>query len=211
MSQPLETLYPVTTPCTITYPPTYNLPPCVGTVFCTDEISNTVTCKIALDYTTTSVKMITLHISKIQTLHSPPTTPVSSITLSLTLPDPPLTTVDLCDTFPPSLRKVDLKKLQEREAYQCGLADDALMHRNDDVGELGQKVFSLLLKACNEVRWTDKTGQGKKKKGGKKVNIEVMKDILVKEPYGKADVEWIGKGEESGMDRIVMIVQRAQK
>ena len=31
------------------------------------------------------------------------------------------------------------------------------------------------------------------------------------QPYGEADVEWIGKGEESGMDRIVMIVQRAQK
>ena len=71
---------------------------------------------------------------------------------------------------------MDLKKLAEREKYQVGLASDALLHRNDDVGSEGQKVFSVLLKACNEVKWTSRGRGGKKITGGKKVREGQVKE-----------------------------------
>ncbi|GMI11127.1 hypothetical protein TrRE_jg4085 [Triparma retinervis] len=208
----LEHRFPVTTPCTLTYPPSFSKPPDVGSIYCTDEISNTVTVKIALDYTTTSVKVTTLHLDAIAVSSGPSGAaargPSPQVTLTLHPPPTPLTDADLCDTFPVGLRRVDLKKLQEREAYQTSLVEDAMKHKNDLAGPRGQEVFSVLLKACKEVRWTSRGLDGRRNPKGN-VNIEVLGDIVVEEPYGGGDVGWTGKGEERGTDRIRMIVEKA--
>ncbi|GMI36054.1 hypothetical protein TrCOL_g4427 [Triparma columacea] len=214
MSDPLslEHRLPVTTPCTLTYPPSFSKSPSLNaSVYCTDEISNTVTIKVPLDYTTTSVTITTLHLDNIIVKEGgkdeTPQQDSNMVTLTLHPPKVRLTDADLCDTFPVSLRRVDLKKLQEREAYQTSLVDDALLHRNDNVGPVGQKVFEVLLKACKEVKWTNRSIGGRK--GGRDVNIEVLGDIIVEEPYGGGNVGWVGKGEEKGTERIRMIVEKA--
>ncbi|GMI08368.1 hypothetical protein TrVE_jg9192 [Triparma verrucosa] len=183
-TKPLEELYLVTTPVTITYPSAYNMKPEDGEIYATDPTSNTLTIKHSLTYTTTSFKTSTLNLAQITFTSVVPSAPPSRVTLTLKQPPTPLTPSKCVETFPRALAKIETKDLEKREKHQLRLAEEFMSHQNTEASPSAVACYDALLKSCSQVEWTNITRTGKRQ--DLKTNILVMKEmggILVVEPY----------------------------
>ena len=118
--EPLHSLYPATSPCTILYPTSFSHPPATGTVYCTDEISNTITITIPLTHTTLALDCRTFSLTHIDLPPTPTPTPhATKIRLIIDVTNTRnLTDQDVIATFPPDQRSLSEKELKEREDHQ---------------------------------------------------------------------------------------------
>jgi hypothetical protein len=157
--------------------------PVSGTVYCTDEVSQTIVLLNSLVHTTLASEIRVVHLSGVISSKSIKATPESGLApLSHPLP------------------KVQKKSLEERERRALRLAEESLRHINQKATVQGQAVFDRLLKACNEVVW-------------KGESIIVLNQVQVDPPYGLDDCKTLqqsgkkkGALEEDSLDRVKKIV-----
>lgn len=166
----------------------------IGTIYCTDEISQTVVITKPLHHTTLSVELRVIQVSCItnekiiETNNKAKGTENGNNDSDNAIQFKPL----------PTLQK---KVLEDRERKAVRMAEESFRHINQNASEKGQAVFDRLLKACNEVVW-------------KGESILVLNQIQVDPPYGSDECKLM-KGintttsGDGSLDRVRKIVASA--
>mmetsp|Transcript_5420 Transcript_5420/g.11069 ORF Transcript_5420/g.11069 Transcript_5420/m.11069 type:complete len:201 (-) Transcript_5420:35-637(-) len=152
-----------------------------GTVYCTDEVSDTVFLQKNLTHTTLATELRVLHVSEITRSKSVPAGGDDGSSSSVV-----------------PLPKVQKKALEEREKRAIRMAEESFRHINEKASPEGQAVFDRLLKACNEVVW-------------KGESVIVLNQIQVDPPYAPENCRIIsskksGALENSSLERVKKIV-----
>jgi len=142
-----------------------------GTVYCTDEVSQTVVLQKPLHHTTTSVEMRIVQVACIQKEEKLPLDDESSSNNN-------------SGSELKSLPAIQKKILEEREKKAIRLAEESFRHINQNATSKGQAVFDRLLKACNEVVW-------------KGESILVLNQIQVDPPYGQEECKILKSNKEN--------------
>lgn len=157
-----------------------------GTVYCTDEISQTVVLQKPLVHTTLTfeVRMVQVASIKKEKLVSSSTENTSNTGED----DAPLSK---------PLPVVQKKVLEERERKAIKLAEERFRQINQDASAEGQAIFDRLVKACGDdhVVWEG-------------TSIKIGREILVDAPYSQEKCSIIpnSSGTEGALDRVKKIV-----
>lgn len=183
-----------------------------GTVYTTDEISNSIVLKKSLAHTTLAYEVRILNASsviekKIIQLSGTAGSDKGEYGVdgSSTRTGDSSKNIAAYDGVDVSLSlpAVSKKTLEERERRALRLAEESFGQINQKATPEGQVVFDRLLKACNEVVWRDES-------------IFVLNQIRVDPPYGKDDCKLITKSgngslNEGSLDRVKKIVASASE
>lgn len=189
-SLPLSSIYPINTLMELTL---NKAEIATGTIYCTDEVSNTIVLKKSLVHTTLS--------SEITVINADVVTGRRIITEEADSAEKESKTTEGV------LPNVSRRMVEERERRAIKLMEESFGHVNQKASPEGQKIFDKLLKACNEVSW-------------KGESIIVLGEIRVDPPYTSNDcvlMTNVGKGSGSGglgvhsLERVKNIVNAAAK
>ena len=168
-------------------------PPLSGTIWSVDDAIGLITVRCSLEHTTTTHKLVTLTAKNFKISPSNVQAPVSSPTLVVT--SGAVSPSDVDGIAAARIREYDARDMKEREAASRKAQAEAREHYNPHVSEDGMACFNRLLKACNEVAWTTKSHPASLPVKNP-VNIIVMNEYIVEEPYGEANVTGTGEGAE---------------
>jgi hypothetical protein len=205
--EPLHTLYPATSPCTVIYPAAFKLPTVTGEVYCTDETSGSLTVVSTPDHTTIAKSCKTFNLSLVEVVvktnaATKDPAAVDKVTLVIDVSKTgKLSEAQILDTFPPAMLNITEKSLKEREDHQNKIALDKLRNTNPKASAIGTRVFDKLMKACGDCHWTAEGGSKKDP-----VNIIIDGSILVVDPY--LDAKHVSIKDAGQFDDIEMVKKR---
>mmetsp|Transcript_23742 Transcript_23742/g.35368 ORF Transcript_23742/g.35368 Transcript_23742/m.35368 type:complete len:192 (-) Transcript_23742:175-750(-) len=179
---PLSSIYPINTLMELTLNNNNSKEVTTGTIYCTDEVSNTIVLKKSLVHTTLT--------SEITVINAAVVTDRRIITPAAE---------DEKEGEKTVLPNVSRRMVEERERRAIKLMEESFSHVNQQASPEGQKIFDKLLKACNEVSWRGES-------------IIVLGEIRVDPPYTSNDCVLIGKGgglDGHSLERVKNIVNAA--
>jgi len=179
---PLSSIYPINTLMELTLNNNNSKEVTTGTIYCTDEVSNTIVLKKSLVHTTLT--------SEITVINAAVVTDRRIITAAA---------ADEKEGEKTVLPHVSRRMVEERERRAIKLMEESFSHVNQQASPEGQKIFDKLLKACNEVSWRGES-------------IIVLGEIRVDPPYTSNDCVLIGKGgglDGHSLERVKNIVNAA--
>mmetsp|Transcript_4553 Transcript_4553/g.9447 ORF Transcript_4553/g.9447 Transcript_4553/m.9447 type:complete len:194 (+) Transcript_4553:128-709(+) len=180
---PLSSIYPINTLMELTLNNNNAKEVTTGTIYCTDEVSNTIVLKKSLVHTTLT--------SEITVINAAVVTDRRIITAAAA--------EDEKEGEKTVLPNVSRRMVEERERRAIKLMEESFSHVNQQASPEGQKIFDKLLKACNEVSWRGES-------------IIVLGEIRVDPPYTSNDCVLIGKGgglDGHSLERVKNIVNAA--
>mmetsp|Transcript_11332 Transcript_11332/g.17317 ORF Transcript_11332/g.17317 Transcript_11332/m.17317 type:complete len:208 (+) Transcript_11332:215-838(+) len=199
---PLSTIYPINTLMELTLNNNNNQEEVTtGTIYCTDEVSNTIVLKKSLIHTTLSSEITVINASVVTGRR------IITAAAADEQQSQELEGNNKNNSEAASLPNVSRRMVEEREKRAIKLMEESFRHVNQQASPEGQKIFDKLLKACNEVSW-------------KGESIIVLGEIRVDPPYTSNDCTLlmgvVGKGGGSGglgghsLERVKNIVAAAK-
>jgi hypothetical protein len=211
---PLSDLYPANAyvELTLSSPDQPSPQKVQGSVYTTDDVSNTVVLLRSLPHTTLSYDVQMINVATVvnrEVLHKSASAMSSDGTPA---PSFPLQSSDgSSSSATPALGQINTAQLEERERRAVKLAMESLEQINTHASPHAQLVFDLLVKGCNRVNWSDE---------GNGTSIIVLNQIRIDPPYTPESCTWIGdtRGvgaeqkalDEGSLDRVKRIVGSEQ-
>lgn len=153
-----------------------------GTVYTTDEFSQSIVLRIPLVHTTLSCEVRIIN--------------ANGVSKCELIEDAPADGSENAESLAVPLPAVSMKMLEEKERRAIRLAEESFGHINEKASSEGQAVFDRLVKACNEVEWRGES-------------ILVLSQVKVDPPYGTKNCAFVGTSgnlNKGSLERVQKIV-----